>query len=661
MKLHLDFETRSAVDLTKVGAWAYALHPSTEILCAGLCYFGKDVSCFDGRDLMIQFPNGLAPDGIISAHNAAFEYAIYHCILHRRYGWPSRVDPKLWSCTMARAAMVGLPLDLDSLGRVLQIKTPKDLNGRRIMHQLCKPNADGQYDTDPAKLAQLYAYNRTDVQAEMEVDALLPELSASERRVWELDLVMNRRGVQIDTKLAARAAGLSGQIVTDLNTRLFQMTGGAVSKASRIGEIKQFLLTNGVTVPTKTDAEGEDKETLDKAAMLELLGREDLPQKVRDVVAVRQQVGKSTSTAKYAKALEMVCRDGRIRGSLQYHAAHTGRWGGRLLQPQNFPKGFNTEDQNKSIALILNGTAEDFIGKYGTKSMDALSDSLRGLIVSGPQKQLISADFNAIEARVLFWLAGDEAALNTYRRGESPYLDMANYIYNRTDITKKGSPKEYDLGKRTILGAGFGMGAVKFKVTCKIQANIDITDELAARAISAYREKFPAVPRLWREIEAAAINAVKTPGVNYAAANGKLLWGMSLDRRFLVCRLPSGRFLWYWKPIVRMGKTPWGEEKEEMCYQGEDPKTKQWGLIKTYGGALTENPVQAVARDLMVAAMLRVEAAGYEMLLTIHDELLAETTNGNLEDFTSLMCRLEPWAEGCPVAAEGWIGGRYRK
>ena len=277
---------------------------------------------------------------------------------------------------MARAAMVGLPLDLDSLGRVLQIKTPKDLDGRRVMLQLCKPLeidplGDPIYDETPAKVERLYAYNRTDVLAEMEVDALLPELPPSERAIWELDLEMNRRGVCIDTDFARRAAAMSGKLVDDLNVRLRTMTGGAVSKASRIAEVKQYLVAQGVTIPVKLGVgpDEEDKETLDKAALLELLARPDLPQKAREVIEVRQQAGKSTSTAKYTKALEMVCPDGRLRGSLQYHAAHTGRWGGRLLQPQNLPKGFGEKEQAEAVAAVLTGNVESFTKRYGVKSM----------------------------------------------------------------------------------------------------------------------------------------------------------------------------------------------------------------------------------------------------------------------------------------------------
>lgn len=666
MTLHLDFETRSAVDLKTVGAWNYALHPSTEILCMGLGSVvpgnpGQFVTVLKAAE--VKTPPSASWDWsklLISAHNAAFEYAVYNLILHRRYGWPARWNPALWTCTMARAAMCGLPLDLDGLTRALGCKTPKDLDGRRVMHQLCKPTHHDDmgmpvYDETSAKMERLYQYNASDVRAEMEVDSLLPQLPASEQRVWELDLVMNRRGVAIDTALARAAAPMAEKVVGDLNARLKTLTGGAVDKATQVAALKNYLST----------AHGINTESLDKVAITNLLADPKTPPAAREVLLVRRQVGKKTSVAKYQKALEVVCPDGRARGQLQYHAAHTGRWGGRLLQPQNFPKGFDETAQAAAIAAIMDGT---LTAKYNGGAMDALSDSLRGLFVAAPGKVLVSADFNAIEARGLFWLAGEESALASYRRGESPYVDMANYIYRRSDLTKKGNPQEYAIGKATVLGAGFGMGWQKFRdniyiETAKTGKPLVIPDELAERAIKAYREKYSGVVRMWYAVEAAAINAVRNPANVYPCCGGKVLWGMSKDRRFLVCKLPSGRYLWYWKPEIRRGLTPWGEEKDELCYQGEDRYTGQWGRVKTYGGLLTENVVQAVARDIMVNGMLSVEAAGFQMLLTIHDELLAEAVEarGVLENFISIMCKLPPWAAGFPVAAEGWVATRYRK
>ena len=655
VKLFIDFETRSRVDLKKVGAWAYAMHPSTEILCLGI---GNEagVAVLSAEDLRASAAfdfNG----AIVSAHNAHFEYAIYGCILHRRYGWPALWDPKRWRCTMARAAVCGLPLDLDSLGRVLEIKTPKDLDGRRVMMQLCKPQKDGAFDNDPEKLKRLYAYNAVDVRAEMEVNALLPELSPFERSVWEMDLAINRRGVQIDLDFARKAAKLSDQLVTGLNTRLEALTNGAVDKATRVSALKYYL----------ADKHGLATESLDKEGVTTLMADPLLDDTARGVLSLRRQVGKKNSVAKYTAAAEMACPDGRCRGLLQYSAAHTRRWGGRGLQPQNFPKGFGEKDQALAInAVKLN--AEEFEGYYGDKAMDALSNSLRGLFIAAPGKELACADFNAIEARVLFWLAGEEAALAAYRKGESPYVDLARYIYKNPKITKATHPQEYDIGKRSVLGAGYGMGPDKFRATvytetAKTGKPVVISDALAQLAIGGYREKYANVPRTWREMERAAILAVKDPTRAQPCCGGRVLWGMTKDRRFLACRLPSGEHLRYWRPSVRPTKTPWGETRDALHYWGLN-EVKQWAMLNTYGGALTENVVQATARDLLAAGMLNVQASGkYDVVLTCHDEVLAEAPAGaaDLKEFIGLLCATPPWAAGCPVAAEGFISRRYRK
>ena len=464
MKAHLDFETRSELDLRVVGAWKYAMHPSTEIMCATLHEPGCRPELFR-REQVRELARLDLGQTIISAHNAAFEFAVWHCIVHKRFGGQKRSDPALWSCTMARAAMVGLPLDLDSLGRVLHIKTPKDLEGRRIMLPLCKPRGydalgEAIWDETPEKYERLYVYNGVDVQAEEEIDPLLPDQPPSEKRIWDLDLIANARGVAVDLDVCRKASALAGALTLDLNARLRELTGGAVAKATQTAALKIYIKSQGVAIPTKEDKDGEIKETVDKAAILGLLSDDSVPKNVRDVVTIRQQVGKS-STAKYVKAIDTAGPDGRVRGVLQYHAAHTGRWGGRLIQPQNYPKGFDEKtqpgEQERCVKLL--DEPDLFMLQYGDRSMEALSDLLRGTIVAGPGKVLISADYNAIEARVLMWLADEQNALAAYRRGDSPYVDLARTIYNNPSITKKTHPKEYDLGKRAFLGYGYGMPA----------------------------------------------------------------------------------------------------------------------------------------------------------------------------------------------------------
>ena len=684
-RLHLDFETRSEADLETVGAIAYAMHPSTHVMCMGFAIDDAPVTVFTGK----QIRNGVIlgpwsmPHSVVVAHNAPFEDAIWEYVMHRKYGYAPIRDPRRWDCTMARALMVGLPAKLEDVARVLELPFQKDLDGRRATILLSRPAGhdalgDPIWNNDPALVAKMLKYNPIDVEVSRAADKVLPQMGPHERAIWEHTLEMNRRGVAVDVDLAAKAARVAQVLTTDLNGALRDLTGGFIDKATQLTRMKAWLVMQGLPEfgPSRVADNGDevDGESLDKAAMLALLERPNLPPLVRQVVQIRQQVGKS-STAKYVKTVETACpTDNRVRGVLQYHAAHTGRDGGRLIQPQNYPKGWMGPDAAADQARCVDAIKADdpwmFDVQYGVKAMDALSNTLRGTIVAGPKKMLVSADYVSIELCVEMWLAGDEATLAMLRRGEKPYVDMARAIYPGLAVTKETHPKEYDLGKRVVLGAGYRMGAPRFKVTCKLEANLDITDELAERAIKAYRAKYPLVVAMWSEVERAAIAAVKNPGQAYASCTGKILWGMSRDRRFLVAKLPSGRYLWYWKPAVRIVKTPWGEDRETLCYWGKHSKTKQWVLIPAHGGVLVENVTQAVARDLMMHGSLAVEKAGFAMVLRVHDELLAEIgTPGWMEvgeeealkQFLKVMCDTPAWAKGCPVSAEGWIGPRYRK
>lgn len=669
MNGHLDFESRSKISLPDVGAWRYAQDPSTNVtaLTFGTC--PADLVTVHGLQVRFDWsPRNVSRFGIdpaafahhfITAHSAQFENAIYSLILHRRFGWPARWDASKWGCTQARAAQVGLPLDLDTLGRVLQIKTPKDLEGRRIMLQLSASRADGTFDESPEKYARMAAYNRTDVLGEMEIDVLLPQLTPFERPIWEHDLVANRRGVAVDLELAEKAEGFADRITKGLNARLLRLTGGGVTKASQVAELKNWVSAQGIT----------GIESLDKVGLLQLMERPDVSQKTKEVVKIRQQVGKS-STAKYRKTIEAAGADCRVRGVLQYHAAHTGRWGGRLIQPQNYPHGFKPAEQAVAVDLILAGDFDGFSARYGEGSMAALANVLRGTIVAGEGKVLVAADLNAIEPCVLMTLAGEKEICEQLRKKIKPYMPLAQRIYQNPNLTKEKDQTAYDIGKRAFLGCGYGLGWKSFQQrtyeeTAKMGNSLLIPDDLSQRAVDTYRETYPGVPALWKEMETAAIMAVKNPGTNYVTAGGRVVWGMTKDRRFLVARLPSGRFLWYYKPEIRMVDTPWGEKKEAMCYWGLDRYTKKWSLLKTYGGLLTENVVSAIARDIMALGMLAISKIhDLFAILTVHDEAVGEGKDrpGLLQLFIDAMCKnLPPWTNDFPINADGWVGKRYHK
>ena len=408
---------------------------------------------------------------------------------------------------------------------------------------------------------------------------------------------------------------------------------------------------------------------MDKASVTQLLGRSGLPVAVKEVLEIRRQVGKS-STAKYEAILNYASPvDQRMRGMLQYHAAGPGRWGGRGPQPQNFPKGLGFDSASVCDDIERLSPAE-FWAKYQGRSMDALSAALRGILVAGPGKVSVVPDYSSIEARVLFWEAGDTAVLAKYKMGVNLYVDMARFIYNDFTIEKKTHPEQYAIGKAAILGCGYQMGKDRFKGTCAGDPYyVDIPIELADTAVKAFRKKYKLVVEMWYAQEAAARHAITSPGSIHPC--GKVVWGMDPKREFLVCKLPSGRHLRYFRPSVKPIETPYGE-KQEIHYWAAASQSPHEVIalegeleqFKTYGGSLVENITQATARDIMANGMLNAEAAGYPVILTVHDELVTEVKENsgkNVEGLIKAMCTLPAWAEGCPITAEGWEGRRYRK
>ena len=606
----------------------------------------------------------------VVAHNAHFEYGIWNYILAPRYGWPLLEDPKSWDCTLSRAAAANLPLALEKLGIALQLKHLKDMEGNRIMKHLSKPQKDGTFDEDPVKYERLYSYCKGDVQVECAADKLLPSLSPRERAVWELDLLINRRGIKVDIEMARAAVRLAAFYTTRLNEPLKELTHGFIDKASQVGAMADWLKSVGVKVPMREIKDKDNKlvmkETLDKQSLAELLADKahPIPQIARTVIEIRQQVGKA-STAKYQTLVDAASpADQRLRGTLQYHAAGTGRWGGRMFQPQNLPQG-TEKDVETAIAVIKRDDVGTMDLMYD-KPMETLSSCLRGVIIPGAGKKFLSGDYSSIEARMVFWLANDPFALARYRMGVDLYIDMAAYVYKREAKSIGPKSAERQLGKKIILGCGFGMGPIRFRASCLADpfAPFDPGEELAELAVSSYREKYKKVRDEWYNVERAAVAAVLNPGKVFTCCDGKVKYGMSPDRQFLVCKLPSGRPLRYYKPDARAEENKFGQIKNALHFWGEHPKTKQWVRLSTYGGALFENITQASARDVMVNGMLKCEEAEYSVVLTVHDELLTEVPDDKsfeLKKMLALMCELPPWAKDFPVAAEGWEGKRYRK
>lgn len=667
----MDYETRSEADLKKVGAWEYSVHPSTRILCASWAVGTLDelrdnpvVTSWSPAlpELQQNFGDLLrslrTQDQTLTAHNAYFEQVITKNVLAPRYmaSKPElrEIPIERWTCTAALAASCGIPRHLDGACAALRLKVQKDLEGKKLMLKYCKPrkptkNNPAKWHNSVADLMRIIEYCETDVRAEIELLLrLYPKhaLSPHERRVWVLNQEVNHRGFRVDRPLVKTVLKMIDQETARLNDETMETTG--LLSTNQRDAMLAWLEKEGVFLP---DLKAKTVSDALKGGMAEGAAL--------SMLKIRQAVSK-TSTAKYTAFDLRSAWDGRCRDILVYHAAHTGREGGSGVQPQNFPRG-TIADTDEACEILKDGDLEWVRFLYGDP-MSVFSSCLRGMIIPSEGKEFVGADFAAIEARVLFWIADHQVGLQMYREEQDLYRDMAADIVGvpEPQVTKK---QRDDLGKSAILGCGFGMGWKKFLASCR-EKGIEVSEELAKIAVAKYREKHAPVPELWRNLERAAVKAVlawKRGERKIYSVNRTQWW---VDDGFLVCRLPSGRCLHYYGPAIKYEETPWGEPRPVLYHWGINSRTKQWELGGTYGGKLTENVVQATARDLMVDAQLRIdEDPRYDLVLSVHDELLAEQDAGRGEvwDFEALMAAVPAWARGCPVKAEGWIGMRYKK
>ena len=651
---HLDFETRSAADLRKTGLYVYAEHPTTDVWCA--CYSigdGPVQTWVPGdpppEDLMAVF----AGDGLVFSHNYAFEGAIIEHIMAPRYGW---TIPKIENarCTAAMAAAMALPRDLAGAAIAMGLEEQKDMSGKRLMMQMAKPrrieNGVPVWWDVPAKLERLIDYCKQDVEVERALTKKLRPLSDAEHAIWQLDHRINTRGVKVDIPSVKKADLLVKTALDELNREIAARTQQRVTAASQAARLGEWLREQGV-----------DVESVDKAAIKSAL-LQDLTPNVRRILEIRQQAAKS-STAKLEAFRGRTSPDGRMRENLMYHGAATGRWSGKGAQLQNLPRpglengvieqAFGVLGQPAAFALLCE--------MHDSPALSTIADCLRGMVVAEDGMELVAADFANIEGRVLAWLAGEEQKLDAFRRfdagtGPDLYKLAAGAIY-RCDVADV-SKDQRQIGKVSELALGYQGGKGAF-ISMAALYGIEVEEERAEEIKLAWRAANPNIVRFWYDLDDAAMAAVSRPGqvckvgpVQYAVKGG-IMW----------CKLPSGRLLSYVDPKIREVETPWGATRETVTYMGVNSVTRRWERQKGYGGLFCENITQAVARDIMADAMLRVEQRGWPVVLTVHDEVVSEVPAGTVSarEYAEELCVLPSWAAGLPVAAEGVVSRRYRK
>ena len=669
MIIHGDFETRSEVDLKDVGLDVYARHPSTDVWCFG--WAREDESphiWFPTKHYDDLWEGGL--EGItIVAHNAPFELAIWNHICVPRYGWPP-LRPEQTRCTMAMAYAMALPGSLENASAALGLTQQKDMAGHRLMMQMSRPRAiepDGTvvWWDDFDKQMQLAEYCKQDVRTEQALCKRLLQLSPSEQALWELDYKINQRGIYIDRTAVTTAMWVVKKEVERLNGEMQKATNGEVCAATEVATMTKWIQSRGVPI-----------EGLAKADVIDALKLDYVPEDVRKALLIRQEAGK-TSTAKLHTMVTCLNDDHRARGLLQYHAAGTGRWGGRRIQVQNLPRPSIPHETIEQVIDVLTRASIDeahaMITACFDRPMTVISDCLRGMICAAPGHELMAADFANIEGRVLAWLAGEQwklDAFTAYDQKKGPDIYKLGYAKSFRIPVEEVTKDQRFIGKVQELALGYQGGVGAFQTMAR-GYGVVVSDTLADEIKTAWREAHPKIVAYWYDLEDAAKQAVTNPGRQfsapyaYAEVPDSRKCSFLVKGSFLFCKLPSGRVLTYPYPKLKPIPTPWGEDKEQIHYMSVDGKTKKWQETHTYGGKLAENVTQAVSRDILADAMLRVEAHGHPIVMHVHDEIVAEVSDvqpaGLLTVFEEIIARVPQWASGLPIAVEGWKGKRYRK
>ena len=659
--LSIDLETYSSVPIKTAGAQRYIASSDFEILLFAYSLDGQPVQVVDmamGEKVPDWVLKALYdPNYIKHAYNAVFEFVG----ISKVFG---QLIPSQWRDTMFHGLYCGYTAGLDATGKALGLSEDKQkLNtGKALIRYFCvpcKPTKSNGGRTrnypqhDPEKWRLFKEYNAQDVVTEMEIEKRLSSVPVPDfvQKQWETDLIINLRGVAVDMPFVDGALVMDAQVKSELMQEATE-----ISELDNPNSVKQ--LTAWLNKETSSDVELTD---LRKATVSEMLNRDDNSPDVQRMLEIRQELGK-TSTKKYNAIKSCVCPDNRVRGLLQFYGANrTGRWAGRLVQVQNLPRTY-TDPIELARDLVTDRRTQAVRMIYGNVS-DTLSQLIRTAFVASPGNVLIDADFSAIEARVISWLAGEKWRLDVFKSHGKIYEASASQMFGvPIDRIKKGNPEyalrakgkvaELALGYQGSSGALIAMGAL----------NMGLTEEELPDIVNRWRAANSHIRDLWYDMDGAAVDVIQNGGC-------QRVHGLWLAREYdgttgtcsFTITLPSGRKLYYNDP--KIGENRWGNPS--ITYMGVNDKNK-WGRIETYGGKLTENCVQAIARDCLAEAIERLEAAGFPIVFHVHDEVVIDIKPyaahaDMLEQVVQIMRQPPIWANDLPLNADGWVGDFFTK
>ncbi|TRX53612.1 DNA polymerase [Corynebacterium guaraldiae] len=646
--LAIDLETYSPVNLAKAGVYPYAAHREFEVLLFGYSIDHQPPTVIDlaqGEAVPDEIAEALVDPGVVKeAHNAAFERVCLTTHLYRYYPHLLEegvfLDPGQWRCTMVWAAYLGLPLALDDIAKVLSLPVVKDTRGRALIRHFCTPNTHGQRnlpESDPAGWNAFTAYNARDVEVETAIYARLAKHPVPEGEWvnYAVDQRINDRGILLDHTLVSSAVTIDTQHRESLLARATTLTG--LENPNSPAQLKTWLTTNGCDIasPAKADV---------STALETATG------KVREVLELRGELSKP-SVKKYQAMQCAAGADVRARGLIQFYGAgRTGRFAGRLIQVQNLPRNYLPDlDTARDLVRVGDGDALELL--YPSVA-DKLSQLVRTAFIPSPGRRFVVADFNALEAGVIAWLAREHATLEAFRAGKDLYCETASRMFG-VPVSKHGPNADLrQKGKIAVLACGYG-GSVG-ALTAMGALTMGLQESELKPIVDAWRAVNPRIVMLWADIEHAAITAITT-GRPVRLRNLRF----TCEAGMLFIQLPSGRRLAYVKP--GLGENRFGGTS--ITYWGLGTNRK-WMQLETYGGKLTENIVQAIARDILTHAIRTLEHAVHEIVMHVHDEVIIDHPHDNpttVEESCAVMATVPDWAEGLPLEADGFECDYYRK
>jgi DNA polymerase bacteriophage-type len=693
--LVMDFETRSTVSLKTSSYRCYATHPTTDILCIGFKQNGRPARVhtpisgpvLKGKSRPIELMHAIEHKIPIVVHNAAFERRIYYWICHKRFGWPPIPDEQFID-TMSLCAYYALPMGLAAAAIALNLDVQKDKDAgreldeegksRHVLTQVTKPRTPSKkavaawmdagnerhlmplsWWEDEIRLNSLYGYCRDDAVVQEALFLKLGPLPPERRAEWLMDTRVNDRGLPVDWPALYSAENISEQSLQSYNTRLKTITRlpaypeGMVRTVNERAKILDWCELKGVRFTSLAKASVEE--------MLELPG---LPADVREVLTIRQDAGKS-SLGKLGTMLSLSDDDERIRDTMVWHGASTGRKTGRGMQPHNLPRDCMADKEAGEFHKILlsDNPFRDLSQRYsptGQSLPDVISSAIRSFIKAPRGKKFLISDLSNIETRNLAWLSGCKLLMEAFSTGSCPYRQFASRIYNvRADSVEKGS-QERQMGKVAVLGLGYQMGGPKFQVTAAAPPyHIELDTDRAKEIVNLYRTTYPEVPQMWRNCESAMMEAIQSKS---QVTCGRVVFGCNGEWGWIV--LPSGRPIWFYEPKVTRIDDPWreGKTKLQISYMGKDIRTKQWVRRHTYGGSIVESISQGMAGCLLQAIITRCEYAGLPVILTVHDEVVVEANEReSLDRFHEIVKTRPAWCPDLPIECESHEAVRYGK